>query len=51
MLIFVVVMTFIYFLCERLLVVLDIGHSIKTNVQISAVAVKISHKQNVGNNL
>jgi len=40
-----------YFLCESLLVVLDIGHSVKTNVQIRAVAVRLPHKQNGGNNL
>jgi len=31
---------YIYFLHESLLVVLDIGHSVKTNVQINAVAVR-----------
>jgi len=41
MLIFVVAVTFVYFLCEILSVVLDLGHSVKTNVQIRAVAVRL----------
>jgi hypothetical protein len=51
MLIFVVAVTFMYFLCESLLVVLDVGYCVKTNVQIRAVAVRLPHRQNVGNNL